>query len=170
MPFYFSGVSYVAPEVLETNGKGQYTQKVDIWSLGVVLFTMLSGTLPFADDYGPPVADQIKQGIFQFRSQNWSKVSTTAKDLICHLLTTNADRRPSIHELLRVEWLDYSTISLAHKIMKIPLPQHYEMRGTRMAMNVPQCAADSTTGVFALPYQVNVTNENEQPSKRRRLR
>lgn len=160
----------MAPEVLLTNGKGEYTQKVDIWSLGVVLFTMLSGTLPFADDYGPPVAEQIKLGIFQFRSQNWSKVSTTAKDLIRHLLTVDADRRPSIHELLRKDWLDYSTISLAHKIMKIPLPQHYEMGGTRMAMNVPQCAADSTTGLFALPYQVNVTNENEQPAKRRRLR
>lgn len=136
----------------------------------MVLFTMLSGTLPFADDYGPPVADQIKQGNFQFRSHNWSKVSSTAKELIRHLLTVDAAQRPSIHELLRKKWLDFSTISLAHKIMKIPLPQHYEMRGTRIALNVPQCAADSTTGVFALPYEVNVANENVQPSKRRRLR
>lgn len=30
---------YVAPEVLLTGGRGAYTKKVDIWSLGVVLFT-----------------------------------------------------------------------------------------------------------------------------------
>lgn len=30
---------YVAPEVLQTGGRGAYTKKVDIWSLGVVLFT-----------------------------------------------------------------------------------------------------------------------------------
>lgn len=161
--------SYVAPEVLLTNGKGEYTEKVDIWSLGVVLFTMLSGTLPFADDYGAPVAEQIKKGIFHFRSSNWLKVSTTAKSLIRDLLTTTVEKRPSIHDLLRTEWLDYGTISMAHSIMGIPLPQHYEMRGTRMAMNVPQCAPDSTTGggVFALPF---VTNENVQQPKRRRLR
>lgn len=158
----------MAPEVLLTNGKGEYTEKVDIWSLGVVLFTMLSGTLPFADDYGPPVADQIKNGNFDFRSHNWSKVSNTAKELIRLLLTTTVEKRPSIHDLLRTEWLDYKTISTAHKIMGIPLPQHYyEMRGTRLALNVPQCAADSTSGVFALPY---VTNENVQQPKRRRLR
>lgn len=121
--------------------------------------------MPFAEDYGSPVADQIKNGNFHFRSQNWLNVSQTAKKLIHQLLTTDANKRPSIHELLRKEWLDFNTILMAHKIMKIPLP-----RGTRMATNVPHCAADSTTGVFALPYEVNTANENEQPSKRRRLR
>lgn len=157
----------MAPEVLETNGKGEYTQKVDIWSLGVVLFTMLSGTLPFADDYGSPATEQIKNGAFQFRSSNWARVSTTAKQLIQQVLTTNVAQRPSIHQLLRTTWLDYGTVSLAHKIMKIPIPTHY---GTRLAMNVPQCAADSTTtGLFARPYTVDVDSENVQSSKRRRL-
>lgn len=122
---------YVAPEVLETNGKGEYTQKVDIWSLGVVLFTMLSGTMPFAEAYGTPVTDQIKSGVFHFRSSNWSKVSNMAKELIRQLLTTDVNRRPSIHQLLRTAWLDYTTISLAHHIMKIPLPRHFELHGTQ---------------------------------------
>lgn len=169
----FVSLRYVAPEVLLTNGKGEYTEKVDIWSLGVVLFTMLSGTLPFADDYGSPAADQIKSGIFQFRSSNWSKVSTAAKELIRRLLTTDVDRRPSIQQLLQTAWLDYTTVSMAHNIMKIPLPPHFawNTNGTRMAMNVPQCEADSTSGgIFARPYKVDVDSENVQSSKRRRLR
>lgn len=159
----------MAPEVLLTNGKGEYTQKVDIWSLGVVLFTMLSGTLPFADDYGSPATEQIKNGTFHFRSSNWSKVSDFAQDLIRQLLTTNVERRPTIHQLLRTKWLDYSTILLAHKIMKIPMPQQYATHGTRMAMNIQHCGADSTTGLFARPYTVDVDSENVQSSKRRRL-
>lgn len=132
---------------------------------------MLSGTLPFADEYGSPATEQIKTGRFQFRSSNWSKVSQTAKSLIRELLTTNVEKRPSIDQLLRHRWLcDYSMISTAHKIMKLPLPKTYETKGTRMALNVPQCEADSTIEIFARPYQVDVDSENVQSSKRRRLR
>lgn len=162
---------YVAPEVLLTNGKGEYTEKVDIWSLGVVLFTMLSGTLPFADDYGTPATEQIKKGRFQFRSSHWNKVSPVAKQLILDLLTTDVKKRPSIDQLLRHKWLaDYSMISTAHKIMNLPLPRTYETEATRMALNPPLCEADSTSSVFARPYQVDVESENVQCSKRRRLR
>lgn len=160
----------MAPEVLLTNGKGEYTEKVDIWSLGVVLFTMLSGTLPFADDYGSPATDQIKKGTFGFRSHYWSKVSNMAKELIRLLLTTNVDRRPSIHQLLRAQWLDYGTVLSAHRIMKTPIPPYYAAQAARLTRIVPQCAADSTTGaLFARPYAVDVESENVQSSKRRRL-
>lgn len=36
---------YVAPEVLITGGRASYTQKVDIWSLGVVLYTWLADAI-----------------------------------------------------------------------------------------------------------------------------
>lgn len=164
-------IRYVAPEVLLTNGKGEYTEKVDIWSLGVVLFTMLSGTLPFADEYGSPATEQIKRGKFQFRSVNWHNVSAPAKSFIKEILTTDVQSRPSIHELLTHKWLsDYSTIVAAHKIMGLKTPQHYETQATRMALNVPQCSADSTSDVFARPYQVNNGSDTYQQPKRKRIR
>lgn len=145
---------YVAPEVLLTNGKGVYTEKVDIWSLGVVLFTMLSGTLPFADEYGCPATEQIKNGKFSFRSNNWKMVSQTAKDLICELLTTDVAKRPSIDLLLKHKWLkDPKMITTAHTIMGIPIE-------VKMGKD----------DVFARPYEVDVDSENVQSSKRRRLR
>lgn len=64
---------YVAPEVLMG---GNYTNKVDIWSMGCLLFAMLSGSVPFCDAYSPPdVQTQIKQAKFSFRNRIWNDVS-----------------------------------------------------------------------------------------------
>lgn len=136
---------YVAPEVLLTQGRGQYTEKVDIWSLGVVLFTCLSGTLPFSNDYGSPAMEQIKNADFKFRSKNWTHVSLTAKKLIRDLLTVDVDKRPSIDKLLKHEWFDdFEMKSKAHQIMNISPPCKWQA---------------------VLP----ANDENAQPMKRRRV-
>lgn len=152
---------YVAPEVLLTEGRGEYTEKVDIWSLGVVLFTCLSGTLPFADEYGTPAAEQIKNGRFHFRSSNWKDASPSAKTLIRELLTTDVQKRPSIDELMQHRWLkDRQIKRLAHEKMKLPLDEN---RPEPMN-NRPDAE------IFVRPYEVDVDSENIQSSKRRRLR
>lgn len=113
---------YVAPEVLLTGGRGSYTKKVDIWSLGVVLFTMLSGTLPFSDEYGTAASDQIKKGKFAYRSSAWRGISLHAKQLINEMLTVDADKRLSIDDVLRNQWLDDNeVIQKAEQITKISL-------------------------------------------------
>ncbi|XP_052871589.1 LOW QUALITY PROTEIN: ovarian-specific serine/threonine-protein kinase Lok-like, partial [Anopheles cruzii] len=90
---------YVAPEILQTNGSGSYTRKIDIWSMGVVLFTMLSGNVPFSDHFGSPVVEQIKHSKFSMRpSTAWKGVSSEAKKLIFKILNVNAKQRPSIED------------------------------------------------------------------------
>lgn len=66
---------YLAPEVLFG---GVYTNKVDIWSMGCLLFAMLSGSLPFS---GSDVQSQIKEGKFEFRSKVWEIVSFNYNDI-----------------------------------------------------------------------------------------
>ncbi|XP_075152380.1 ovarian-specific serine/threonine-protein kinase loki [Haematobia irritans] len=111
---------YVAPEVLLTGGRGAYTKKVDIWSLGVVLFTCLSGTLPFSDDYGSPACEQIKKGHFRFNHPSWKHVSQRATSLIKNMLIVDPQRRPTIDDVLQSSWLkDTDMLRTANKLMKI---------------------------------------------------
>lgn len=113
---------YVAPEVLLTGGRGFYTSKVDIWSLGVVLFTMLSGTLPFSDEYGSAATEQIKRGKFNFRHRSWKSVSSPAKKLILEILTVDPNTRPAIDDILSSTWLrDAEVIRKAEKLMNVRL-------------------------------------------------
>lgn len=113
---------YVAPEVLLTGGRGSYTPKVDIWSLGVVLYTMLSGTLPFSDEYGTQATEQIKRGRFTFRHRSWKTVSPQAKKLIYDILTIDPNSRPSIDDILNSSWLrDQEVIRKAEKLMNVRL-------------------------------------------------
>ncbi|XP_052851672.1 ovarian-specific serine/threonine-protein kinase Lok isoform X2 [Drosophila gunungcola] len=111
---------YVAPEVLITGGREAYTKKVDIWSLGVVLFTCLSGTLPFSDEYGTPAAQQIKKGRFAYGHSAWKGVSQRAKLLINQMLIVDPERRPSIDDVLQCTWLrDAQVLQKAKKLMKL---------------------------------------------------
>lgn len=60
---YTGTIAYTAPEVFDI---GLYDEKVDVWSLGVVLYTMLCGYEPFQAEYVKDLIDKIKKGEFEF--------------------------------------------------------------------------------------------------------
>ena len=76
---------YMAPEVLE----GSYGQKADLWSLGVLLYTLVSGYLPFQGGNSHEVFRKIKEAEFHFNHQEFQEVSAECKDLISKLLVIN---------------------------------------------------------------------------------
>jgi calcium-dependent protein kinase len=92
---------YIAPEVL----KGEYDQRCDIWSIGVILFTMLSGSPPFLGESNSEIYSKILEDSPNFDSKNWSKVSKSAKNLIKQILVKNPAKRITLNDLYFDPWL-----------------------------------------------------------------
>jgi serine/threonine protein kinase len=97
---------YAAPEVL---GPQSYGKSCDIWSLGVILYILLSGFPPFHSMHGEPMSPgmrrRIRNGQYRFNQSVWSKVSDEAKELIKGCLDTNVSRRFDIKHVISSKWM-----------------------------------------------------------------
>ncbi|EOY15369.1 hypothetical protein QUC31_000508 [Theobroma cacao] len=97
--------AYVAPEVLS----GNYSEKVDIWSAGVLLHALLVGVLPFQGDSLKAVFEAIKNVNLDFHSGIWESVSKPARDLLARMLTRDVSSRITADEVLRHPWILFYT-------------------------------------------------------------
>ncbi len=76
----FSGMFFhAAPEVLESR---PYSEKVDCWSLGVILYILLCGFPPFYDENNATLFAQIKAGAFDFPAPYWDDVSEDGECMV----------------------------------------------------------------------------------------
>uniref|UniRef100_A0A8C6YLW8 non-specific serine/threonine protein kinase n=1 Tax=Naja naja TaxID=35670 RepID=A0A8C6YLW8_NAJNA len=97
--------NFVAPEVLMRQG---YDAACDIWSLGVLLYTMLAGYTPFANgpnDTPEEILLRIGSGKFSLNGGNWDTVSDAAKDLLSHMLHVDPHQRYTAEQVLKHSWI-----------------------------------------------------------------
>ena len=73
-----------------------------MWSLGVILFILLSGTFPFDED---ALFDQISSAQYSMAGIEWYNISKQAKDLIRQLMTLMPHERLTITQALHHEWI-----------------------------------------------------------------
>jgi calcium-dependent protein kinase len=93
---------YAAPEIYK--GK-EYTEKIDMWSTGVLMYVLLSGTSPFSEySDGTPVVEEIINGEYDLDTDEFENVSEEAKDLIKNLMELDPDNRLSAEEALENSW------------------------------------------------------------------
>ena len=98
-------LAYAAPEILKRQG---HDTACDIWSLGVLLYVMLSGQSPFAqsaDDSVEQITRRISSGTLRLSGGNWDGVSIHAKDLVQRMLHTDPSRRITAENILLHPWI-----------------------------------------------------------------
>ncbi|MCO5569293.1 hypothetical protein L7F22_023005 [Adiantum nelumboides] len=92
---------YVAPEVLRRH----YGPEADVWSIGVILYILLSGVPPFWAETEQGIFDAIIEGHVDFTSDPWPLISSGAKDLIRKMLNQNVKERIGTQAILNHPWI-----------------------------------------------------------------
>jgi polo-like kinase 1 len=88
--------NYIAPEILE--GKQGHSYEVDLWSLGVIIYTLLIGKPPFETSDVKTTYSRIKKNAYSFPEH--IIISEAARNLISRILTLDPSKRPGLDEIL----------------------------------------------------------------------
>ena len=97
------GTSYfIAPEILS----GEYDEKCDMWSIGVILYYILSGKFPFTGNSSSDIFEKIKNNEPIFKKNIFNDISPNAIDFIKKCLVKNPNERFSASECLLHPWLE----------------------------------------------------------------
>lgn len=96
---------YMAPELLNSAP----TVKCDIWSCGVLLYLLLSGTIPYHSIHDKSTLKRLKRNEHSFKGRAWDRVSGKAKCFLKKLLEFDPKFRISASEAIQDEWIILNT-------------------------------------------------------------
>lgn len=95
-------VSHMAPELQKSQ---VYNTKVDVWAVGVMAHTLISGKKPFPGINDHEIKMLICDYDFELKFQDWKNISENAKDFVLKALTKDYTIRPSASDLLEHPWI-----------------------------------------------------------------
>lgn len=137
--------TYVAPEVIT----GQiYGKAVDMWSAGVILYILLSGSVPFDDESEIKLFKKIARGDYDLSYEEWQAISEEAKDLIRGLMCVDPKKRLTADEALAHPWWSLEELSatvlqmtkLRTYVERLKMPVKRFRQGEFLVRQVRSCA------------------------------
>jgi len=120
----FGTIGYCAPELLRAT---TYDERVDNWSLGVLLFIILAGSPPFPLNKPAEARRKTLACDYSFADKIWAFISAAAEDLVTSLLSLRADDRLILDDVLHHPWLQANAgttateVSCSHSYSSGPL-------------------------------------------------
>ena len=141
---------YIAPEVLLE----KYDEKCDIWSCGVIMYTLLCGYPPFNGETDVEILNRIRTGKFIFPDEEWEFISPEAKDLIRKMLKYNPSKRLSGSDCIQHAWFSDH------------INKHVDLNlSSRCLSNMTKFNAQIKLQQAGLIYIVNYLISNEEKSE-----
>lgn len=144
---------YVAPEVLTND---LYTEQVDLWSIGVIVYILLCGFPPFYGDNDAQMFKKIKEGRYKFLEPYWTPISQDAKNFVQALLVVNPGQRLNAKQALQHTWITGATVR------NQPLGVRRAVTSSNLFQDIPQDAVDTQT------IDVEVRNDSSRTASGRR--
>jgi serine/threonine protein kinase len=95
--------NYMAPEIFDLNTKF-YDYRCDMWSVGVVVYALVGGYLPFEGSL-KELAAMVTGGEYYFHDEYWTDITREAKHMITGLLQVNPDKRLSAQDAMACKWM-----------------------------------------------------------------
>lgn len=126
--------NYMAPEIFEAKLNG-YDYRCDMWSVGVVVFALLGGYLPFEGDI-KSIASQVLHGEVYFHEEYWMSTSPSAKKLIKGLLQKDPSARLSAGQALASRWMGLDDSALSVLDLSITKSRLTSMTAKKKVQNV----------------------------------
>lgn len=96
---------YMSPDILNA----EYNEKCDLWSTGIILFNLLTGSMPYSGLSDHQIISNIKKNQLNLACPEMSLVSDRCKSFLNKLLTVNPHKRISAKEALNDPWFSQSS-------------------------------------------------------------
>jgi testis-specific serine kinase len=101
---FCGSAAYASPEVV--GGTPYHPDKADIWAMGIVLFIILHGSMPFNDSNLTRLREDQNARRISYNAEVHKKLSLDCQEVLHKCLTPNPKDRPSIDAVLKMKWLE----------------------------------------------------------------
>jgi polo-like kinase 1 len=158
--------NYIAPEVLDS--KVGHSFEVDVWALGVIMFTLIVGRPPFETNDVKKTYNLIKMNAYSFPDN--IAISQEAKSLITQILKSDPSRRPTLSEITEHEFFHMGNSIpklLPVSTLAVPPSESYIKKFNPLPCYQPAEAAHDTMPVKSILTSTrrSVSHNTEKPVK-----
>ncbi|PWN29196.1 Pkinase-domain-containing protein [Jaminaea rosea] len=150
METFCGTTGYAAPEMLA--GKKYTGEEVDIWSLGIILYALLSGSLPFDDDDESAMKSKILSGEYEMPPF----LSEEARDLVQRILRLEPTQRPTLKSILSHPWFTKTIVATPMTTVEEDVAQGSYFQDSAP---VPEVSPEARTNASLVAAQALTTGE-----------